>query len=233
LHGRSGHNIPSAAYRGRLIGDDRRAFGLRAAGRRPTLGGVRIGFLGGRFDPVHLGHLGAAQDACDGLRLDRIVFVPAAQVPHKPDAAEAAAPAADRLAMLRLATGSQARFAVSDFELNKGGLSYTIDTARHFRRLYAEDELFWIVGGDQLPRLPQWKGIDELASLIAFILIDRPGHPAQTPADIAGLRLHRCAGAAIATSSTELRARVKRGEPLTGLVPDAVAAYLRERRLYR
>jgi nicotinate-nucleotide adenylyltransferase len=192
---------------------------------------VNIGFFGGRFDPVHFGHLGAAQDACAQHQLDRLVFVPTAQVPHQSQRIHAAAE--DRLAMLRLATASQPQFEISEFELGQRGVSYTIDSVRHFRQLHPPDRLFWIIGGDQLTRLHEWKGIHELTRLIEFIVLVRPGHPRQPAVDIPGLRLHGCAGRLTETSSTELRDRVQRGLPLGHLVPAAVADYIARRGLYR
>ena len=192
---------------------------------------MNIGFLGGRFDPVHFGHLGAAQDAFVQHRLDRVVFVPTAQVPHHAQRIHAAAE--DRLAMLRLALAAQPHFAVSEFELAQSGASYTVDSVRHFRRLHPRDRLFWIIGGDQLARLHEWKEIHELVRLIEFIVLMRPG-PAQQPTrDIPSLRLHGCAGRPIETSATEVRERVKRGQPLQARVPDAVADYIARCGLYR
>ena len=192
---------------------------------------MNIGFFGGRFDPVHFGHLGAAQDACVQHQLDRLVFVPTAQVPHPSQRIHAAAE--DRLAMLRLATAAQPQFVISEFELGQRGVSYTIDSVRHFRQLYPQDRLFWIIGGDQLVRLHAWKDIPKLARLIEFIVLARPGHPRQPAVDIPGLRLHGCAGRLAETSSTGLRDRVKRGLPLDNLVPAAVADYIARRGLYR
>ena len=192
---------------------------------------MRIGFLGGRFDPVHSGHLGAAHASREQYGLDRVIFVPAARVPGKAD--DWSAPAKDRLAMLHLALARQPRFELSEFELRQGGLSYTIQTLRHFRERFPGDELFWIVGEDQLARLPEWKDIETLAELAEFIVLVRPGHPQQETERLPHLRLHRCDGQPLAISSTEIRERVRGGRRLTGLVPAAVAAYISEHKLYR
>jgi nicotinate-nucleotide adenylyltransferase len=202
----------------------------RGDGRGQAWADVKIGFLGGSFDPVHFGHLGAAQDAFEQCQLDRLILVPAAQAPLKPNAPVASAE--DRLAMLRLATEGDPRFAISDYELRQGGVSYTIDTARHFRRIYPEDRLFWIVGGDQLGKMSRWKDSEELARTVEFIVLERPGHPADTAPEIAGLRLHRSAGHLIEISSTELRDRVKRGLPLDYFVPYKTVVYIKEHALY-
>ncbi len=133
-------------------GRSRRA--LPGLARMPTVRRVKIGFLGGSFDPVHFGHLLAAQDAFEQHHLDRLVLVPAAQAPLKPTDVQSSSE--DRLAMLRAAVEWDKRFEISDVELRRGGVSYTIDSARHFRALYPKDELYWIIGGDQLPKLHLW-----------------------------------------------------------------------------
>jgi nicotinate-nucleotide adenylyltransferase len=192
---------------------------------------VKIGFLGGSFDPVHFGHLMAAQDAFEQYQLDKVVFVPAAQAPLKPH--DVQSPAADRLAMLRAAIAWDQRFEVSDYELGRGGVSYTIDSVRHFRARHPADRLYWIIGGDQLPKLHLWREIGELAGLIEFIFLERPGHQVRERPDIPGLRLHRCDGHLLAISSTELRDRVRRELSLDYFVPHKAIVYIREHGLYR
>ena len=204
---------------------------MRAFGALTTLRAVKIGFLGGSFDPVHFGHLMAAQDAYEQFNLDRLVLVPAAQAPLKPNDVQSSAD--DRLAMLRAATEWDKRFEISDFELRRGGVSYTIDSARHFRALYPEDELYWIIGGDQLPQLHLWKAITELAQFVEFICLERPGFPVKPPTAIPGLRLHRCDGHLLAISSTELRERVRKNLSLDYFLPHKAIVYIKERCLYR
>jgi nicotinate-nucleotide adenylyltransferase len=192
---------------------------------------VKIGFLGGSFDPVHFGHLMAAQDAYEQCRLDRLILVPAAQAPLKPKDVQSSAP--DRLAMLRAATEWDRRFEISDCELVRGGISYTIDSARHFRALYPRDELYWIIGGDQLPHLHRWKDVEELARLVEFIFLERPGFPSKAGPDIPGLRLHRCDGHLLAINSTELRERTRLGLSLDYFVPHKAIVYIKDKGLYR
>jgi len=192
---------------------------------------VKIGFLGGSFDPVHFGHLLAAQDAYEQHGLGRLVIVPAAQTPLK--SGDPCSSAADRLAMVRAATEWDTRFEVSDFELRKGGISYTIDSARHFRALHPKDQLYWVIGGDQLPLLHLWRDIGELARLVEFIFLERPGYPVKAAPDIPGLRLHRCDGHLLAISSTELRERTRRGLSLDYFVPHKAIVYIRSQGLYR
>jgi nicotinate-nucleotide adenylyltransferase len=192
---------------------------------------VKIGFLGGSFDPVHFGHLLAAQDAYEQHHLDRLIIVPAAQAPLKPT--ETQSSAAHRLAMIRAATEWDTRFEVSDFELTRGGVSYTIDSARHFRSLYPNDDLYWVIGGDQLPQLHLWKDIAELARIVEFIFLERPGYPVKAAPSIPGLRLHRCDGHLLAISSTELRDRTRRSLSLDYFIPHKAIVYIRDKGLYR
>lgn len=180
---------------------------------------------------MHFGHLMAAQDAFEQHGLDKVIFVPAAQAPLKPH--EVQSSPEDRLAMLREAIVWDQRFEVSDFEVRSGGVNYTIDSVRHFRALYPEDQLYWIIGGDQLPKLHLWNDIVELAKLIEFIFLERPGHPVRAQPDIPGLRLHRCDGHLLAISSTELRERVRRQLSLDYFVPHKAIVYIREHCLYR
>jgi nicotinate-nucleotide adenylyltransferase len=192
---------------------------------------VKIGFLGGSFDPVHFGHLLAAQDAYEQHKLDRLVLVPAAQAPLKPNDVQSTAE--DRLAMLRASVEWDHRFEISDVELRRGGVSYTIDSARYFREQFPNDDLYWIIGGDQLPNLHRWKNIEELARLVEFIFLERPGYPVRAHPEIPGLRLHRCDGHLLAISSTELRDRTKKDLSLDYFVPHKAIVYIREKNLYR
>lgn len=192
---------------------------------------VKIGFLGGSFDPVHFGHLMAAQDAFEQYRLARLVLVPAAQAPLKPNDVQSSAD--DRLAMLRAAVEWDRRFEISDVELRRGGVSYSVETARHFRALYPSDQLYWIIGGDQLPKLHLWKEIAELAKLVEFIFLERPGFPLRAQPNIPGLRLHRCDGHLLAINSTELRERTRKGLSLDYFVPHKAIVYIRNKALYR
>ena len=192
---------------------------------------MKIGFLGGSFDPVHFGHLIAAQDVYEQYHFDRLFLVPAAQAPLK--AQDMQSVTEDRLAMLRAACEWDHRLEIADYELNKGGVSYTIDSVRHFRQQFPRDELFWIIGGDQLPLLHKWKNISQLAAMVEFIFLERPGHPSKPHTDIPGLRLHRCDGHLIEISSSELRQRVRQGRSLNYFCPQKVIAYIESKKLYR
>ncbi len=192
---------------------------------------MNIGFLGGSFDPVHFGHLIAAQDVLEQFKLDRLFLVPAAQAPLKPSDVQSTSE--DRLTMLHAAIEWDRRLEISDYELTKGGVSYTVDSVRHFRTQFPGARLFWVIGGDQLPLLHKWKDIRELAQLIEFIFLERPKHPTKPHADIPGLVLHRCDGHLIEISSSELRQRVKQGLSLHYFCPQKVIAYIELNKLYR
>lgn len=192
---------------------------------------MKIGLLGGCFDPVHFGHLLAAQDAYEQHKLDRLILVPAAQSPLKLHDVQSSSQ--ERLAMLEAAIEWDRRFEISDYELQKGGISYTIDSVRHFRTLFPKDELYWVIGGDQLPSLHLWKDIGELARLVEFIFLERPGYPVKARVDVPGLKLHRCDGHLLAVSSTELRERQRRGLSLDYFVPHKAIVYIKAKGLYR
>ena len=186
--------------------------------------------MGGSFDPVHLGHLMAAQDAYERGGLDRLVFVPAAQAPLKPGVVRASAEA--RLGMLRAAVSGDARFEISDYEVMKGGVSYTIDTVRHLRAQFPGDELAWVIGADQVDRLHLWREIGELAALVEFIVLARPGWETRGRTDIPGLRLRWCEGHQMALSSTEVRERVAAGLPVDVMLSHKTVEYIRKTGLY-
>jgi nicotinate-nucleotide adenylyltransferase len=190
----------------------------------------KIGFYGGSFDPVHLGHLIAAQDAHEQLGLDRLYFLPAAQAPLRADSVRAAA--ADRLELLRLATAGDSRFEVLDWEIARGGISYTIDTALRARHTFPGSRLIWIIGEDQLDKLSRWHRAPELVGLVEFACLQRPGHAAPVAPDIEGLRLHRLVSHQIALSSTEIRQRIRKKRSLRFLLPDSAINYIQETRLY-
>jgi nicotinate-nucleotide adenylyltransferase len=187
---------------------------------------VRIGVFGGSFDPVHLGHLIAAQEAATRLGLDQVRLVPAGVQPLKRDAH--AAPAADRLAMLRLAVEGDARLVVDDRELRRPGPSYTVDTLRELRAAHPDAELCMLVGADAAADLPTWHEATAIPSLARVVVLTRPGvRPPAHPLIAQTLDVP-----AIDIAATDVRARCRRGESVRYLVPDAVARYIAERRLY-
>ncbi len=200
----------------------------------------KIGLLGGAFDPVHDGHLAMARAARKAAGLDRVVFVPAAVSPYKPG--EPAAGAADRLAMLRLALSGRPEWAVSEIELDRGGVSYTIDTLRALEeRAGPGAEFYLIIGMDNFLSLSGWKEIGEVIRKARFIVASRPGYdPGRLSGDDRywaarvreGKRL-LTVELAVPVSSSEIRRMVREGGDPRPFLPEAVADYIEEHRLYQ
>ena len=221
-------------------GKDRILLPESRAGRRRTIVTTRLGILGGTFNPVHLGHLLMAQDALEQFRLDRVIFMPCARPPHK--TVTDLAPDADRLAMLRLAIKGDPRFRVSDLELKRGGVSYTIETIRALQKKHPGARLHFIIGSDSLYELHGWREIADLLRRCVFVTLERPGFsPARMTARRLRLedpwpgRLARTVfrGHAVDISSTEIRRRVEKGRSIHYLVSAGVEAYIQKKDLYR
>lgn len=188
----------------------------------------RIGLYGGSFDPVHTGHLLVAQAALEELHLDRLFFIPAARSPFKPD--QVPAQNQQRLAMIRLALAGQIHCEVDDFEIQRGGTSFTIDTVCYFAQRFPAARLFYFIGADNVTGLSKWRQAEALAEQAEFIVIPRPGDvPAPLPSPFRGQYLQ---GFPFAVSASQIRTRVKAGRPIEPLVAPAVAEYIRNNRLY-
>jgi nicotinate-nucleotide adenylyltransferase len=188
----------------------------------------RVGLFGGSFDPVHWGHLLVAHAALEEADLDRIFFIPAAQSPFKP--AVSPLPAAQRLRLLRLALAGQPQFTVDDQEAVRGGISYTIDTVRQYASRFPTAQLFYLIGADHLRELPLWREAEDLARLVEFVVIPRPGESlACLPAPFRGQGLR---GFPLGVSSSEIRLRIRQGRSMEHLVPPVVAEAIRQRHLY-
>ena len=187
----------------------------------------KIGLLGGTFDPVHIGHLLMARSALETLGLDRVIFIPSCVPPHKKSPTLFSAE--DRLRMVRLATKGNPQFKVSDFEIKKGGKSYSVDTVRHFHKIFSPaTKLFFIVGGDAIKQLDTWKDVGELKQLCSFVSVNRPGYPRGETK----LQYHAVTMNGIEMSSTEIRKRILQGKSIQYLVPDSVLRYIRQNNLY-
>ncbi|HVV01573.1 MAG TPA: nicotinate-nucleotide adenylyltransferase, partial [Verrucomicrobiae bacterium] len=194
----------------------------------PELFMSRIALFGGSFDPVHLGHLMVAQAAREELSLDRLFFIPAGQSPFKPVAQPAPGP--ERLRLLRLALAGKHWCEVDDREIRRGGISYTIDTAREYVAVFPDSSRFYLIGADNVAQLEKWRDSAELARLLHFAAIPRPGLPQTAfPPSFRGRFLQGCP---FDVSSSQIRARVKSGLPVDHLVPPAVAEAIRNNRLY-
>jgi nicotinate-nucleotide adenylyltransferase len=198
---------------------------------------VRIGILGGTFNPPHLGHLICAQEAYLQLSLDRLMLIPAALPPHKEVEDEPGL--AHRLELCRLAVqGDEDRLEVSDIEAVREGPSYTVDTLAELRSQAPDNELFLVVGGDIAAGLPQWHQIERVLSLATVAVAQRRGTSRSEVEEAlhalpGGERVRFFEMPTIGLSSTMIRERVRAGEPIKYIVPDAVADYIHEHHLYR
>jgi nicotinate-nucleotide adenylyltransferase len=194
-------------------------------------GRKRLGVMGGTFDPIHHGHLVAAEEACWQFGLDEVLFVPAGQPWQKRDVSSAE----DRYMMTLLATAPNLRFSVSRIEIDRGGPTYTLDTIRVLRSFYAERaDIYFVTGADAVSQILTWKDPNAVLDEAHFIAASRPEY------DLSGLDLDQFGGRvtrmeipALSISSTDIRRRVLDGRPIGYLVPREVAAYIEERGLYR
>jgi nicotinate-nucleotide adenylyltransferase len=201
------------------------------------MGERRIGIMGGTFDPIHHGHLLAAEEARWQFGLEQVLFIPTGQPWQKP---EGVSPAEDRYLMTVIATASNPAFVTSRIEIDHPGPTYTADTLRQLRAELGEGtRLFFITGADAVLQILTWRAQEEVLKLAEFIAATRPGYDLAGLADLldqlpaAAGRVHTMEIPALAISSTEIRARAARGAPIQYLVPDGVAAYVRKRGLYR
>lgn len=200
---------------------------------------MRLGVFGGSFDPVHNGHLELARVCRGRARLDEVWFVPAAQQPHKPSGPVASN--ADRVQMLRLATAGETGLEVSTLEIDRGGVSYTVDTLRQIAAERPHAELFFLMGADTLRDLPKWREPGEVLRLATPIVVHRAGEPAPdfgglrglaTPAQIAVIRDLVVETTPIAVSSSELRGRLAAGAEAGDALPRRVADWIAEKGVY-
>ncbi|MBF0486387.1 MAG: nicotinate-nucleotide adenylyltransferase [Candidatus Omnitrophica bacterium] len=188
----------------------------------------KVALFGGTFDPVHIGHLLMARTAMETMKFDKVIFIPSCVPPHKKSAPLFSAE--DRLKMVELATAGMPEFEVSDFEIKKGGRSYTVDTARYFRGLFPSSvKLFFVVGGDAINQINTWQDSAEIKKICAFVSVNRPGYPRGA----AKLRYRAITMSGIDMSSTEIRKRILSGKSIQYLVPDRVLSYIREHHLYK
>jgi nicotinate-nucleotide adenylyltransferase len=214
---------------------------------------MRIGLFGGTFDPIHWGHLRSAEEVSETFHLDRVLFIPAAIPPHK--RAQTTTPARHRLAMVRLAVGRNPRFEVSTVEISRPGVSYSIDTVRHFAAKQRKgDALFFIVGLDAFREIGTWKDFANLFSLCDFIVTSRPGSKDSDPLRGTGVavkklfcydfkrknyrhesgrRIFFTKLTDIGISASAIRRRIKEGRSIRYLVPLEVEAYIKKQGLYR
>jgi nicotinate-nucleotide adenylyltransferase len=196
---------------------------------------MRLGLMGGTFDPIHVGHLLVAEVAREAFRLDRVVFVPAGDPPHK---GEAVTDAEHRYAMTLLATGPNAGFVVTRRELERAGPSYSLTTIREYREeIGASGELFFITGADTVLEIRTWYRWEEVLQSCRFIAVTRPGFDSAALGAVLPESLRErvtlVESPGFDLSSTEVRERVRHGEPIRYLVTDTVEVYIRKHELYR
>ena len=193
---------------------------------------MRIGLMGGTFDPIHNGHLVAAEEVRFAFSLDRVLFVPAGDPWQK--SSKRVTPAPGRLEMTEIATADNDSFDVSTVDIDRDGPTYTIDTLREVGAQQSGDELFFITGADAMLEILTWKEPELVLSLATFVAVTRPGYDLARvtslglPDEVAVLEIP-----ALAISSTDIRARVAAGRPIRYLVPDPVARYIHGKGLYR
>jgi nicotinate-nucleotide adenylyltransferase len=188
---------------------------------------MKIGILGGTFNPIHIGHLILAEEVREKLGLGRIIFVPAYLPPHKENSD--IAPAEIRFAMIKLAIKGNKYFTVSDIEIKRDGRSYTIDTVRQFKELYLHDELYFIIGSDLLNYLDDWKDLSEIIKMVKFIVATRPGYPLEKiPSYISTIPIR-----AVDISGFEIRNAIKKNASFRYLVAESVFQYINKKGLYR
>ena len=195
----------------------------------------KIGLFGGTFDPMHKGHTKLCEFVLKKMELDKIIFIPAGDPPHKLD--KKVTDKSDRLNMVRLATEYNKSFCVSDYEIKKEARSYSYDLINHFKSVYKDDELYFIIGGDSLYNLPTWYRYEELLGLCTFVVISRPDVEKENLFDkFKGNekppRLFFIDDVKIPISSTEIREKVKNSEDIKDYVSEPVFNYITTKELY-
>jgi nicotinate-nucleotide adenylyltransferase len=183
----------------------------------------KIGIYGGSFDPIHHGHLILARDALETLGLAEVIFVPAAQSPHKTD--HEPLDTAVRWEMLRAALAGEPGFSASRLEIDRPPPSYSVETVEALHAAQPEAELFFLIGEDNLPQLSHWHRFDDLRRLVQFVVLDRSGAGGEFP--------HLIVNRKIDISATAIRNRVASGRPIRYLVPEAVEQIIRREKLYQ
>lgn len=188
----------------------------------------RIGILGGTFNPLHIGHLAIAEVAQEKMDLDKVIFVPSSKPPHK--RITHLASAEDRLEMVRLSIKNNPKFDVSDFEVMRGGKSYTIDTVKYFRQKFGQDvKLYFIVGIDAAVELHTWRDVDDIIKYVSFVVVNRPGHEDGAPE----VPHHSITMPGLDIASSYIRRRLHQGKSIKYLVPEKVFRYIEQHNLFK
>ena len=196
-----------------------------------------LGIMGGTFDPIHVGHLAVAEAAREVLGLDRVLFVPAGEPPHKP--AGSVTRVEHRVAMVAAAIFDNPAFQLSTIEVDRAGPSYTVDTVEALARAHPGTELHVILSAETFAELPTWHEPDRLFATVRVAVVPRDGYPAPDPAWLAAAfpgregRVDYLEGPRLGLSSTQIRARVAAGRSIRYLVPDTVGLFIADKQLYR
>ncbi|WP_144939327.1 nicotinate-nucleotide adenylyltransferase [Paenibacillus sp. 32O-W] len=191
-----------------------------------------IGIMGGTFDPIHTGHLVAAETALEEAGLDEVWFMPANIPPHKPNTPLASPD--QRLEMVRLAIDSHPSYRAVDVELTRGGTSYTYDTVTRLQQLYPDHRFHYIIGADMVMYLPKWHQIEKLSEMVTFLGVGRPGFDIDLEALPSHLRsrIKLMTMPAMEISSTDIRERIRNGRSIRYRVPDSVRLYIERSGIY-
>lgn len=192
---------------------------------------TKIGIMGGAFDPIHCGHLLVAEAARDQYHLEEVWFMPSHLPPHKE---RAGVSGEQRLEMVKAAIASNPAFKPLDIELVRGGISYTVDTMKELRRLHPENDFYFIIGADMVNYLPKWEGIEELAQMLTFIGLQRPGSMLEldTLPDSIQQAVVLAEMPLVDISSSLIRSRMRQGRSIRYMVPEPVYEYMRRSGIY-
>jgi nicotinate-nucleotide adenylyltransferase len=191
----------------------------------------KLGVLGGTFDPIHMGHLVLAEQVREKFRLERVIFIPSASPPHKTE--QKLSSANDRFEMTKLALEGNPYFFVSDIELKREGLSFTVETLRELKELYKDSEIYFLTGSDVLDEITSWRDPEEIYRLAKIVIAIRPGFDKFDPKNhfVKKSIIINITGMDI--SSTQIREKVKKGESIKYLVPSKVEEYIKKKNLYK
>ena len=189
---------------------------------------LRLGVMGGTFDPIHHGHLVAASEVAAAFKLDEVLFVPTGQPWQK----DQVTPGEHRYLMSVVATASNPRFKVSRVDIDRVGATYTIDTLNDIQAAYPDAELFFITGADAIAQILTWRDVDQIWDKAKFVAVSRPGHKLTLPKHPDGA-IETLEIPALAISSTDIRKRAKAGQPVWYLVPDGVVQHIAKHGLYQ
>lgn len=189
---------------------------------------IRLGVMGGTFDPVHFGHLVAASEAASAFKLDKVIFVPTGEPWQKQTITEPS----HRFNMTKLAIAGNSHFEISSVDVDRPGPTYTVDTLRDIKAQHPDAELFFITGADSISQISTWKDSESIWPLAHLVGVTRPGHSLEVPKSPHGA-VSLLEIPALAISSTDIRARVESGKPIDYLLPAHVVDYIKQNDLYR